>query len=80
MATKSRTRPWERFVRAYMAGYHAGETSREIGYRLELSPVTVVIYASRLRKRGVKLPKLRERLDTVYLNGVILRSGRKGDE
>jgi hypothetical protein len=78
MRTIRRTRTWEKFVRVYMAGYHAGEKAREIGEQLNLHGLSVAVYAGRLRKKGVKLPKLNDRVNVARLNGIILNSKGRG--
>jgi hypothetical protein len=78
MRTIRRTRTWEKFVRVYMAGYHAGETARGIGEKLNLNGISVGVYAGKLRKKGVKLPKLSDRVNVARLNGIILNSKGRG--
>ena len=58
MKTKTRPneKPYERFVREYMAGYVAGEGAAQIAKRLETTEATVSVYAADLRGRGVALP------------------------
>lgn len=67
-------RPWEKFVRAYMAGYTAGETAAQIAARCETTPGALFVHANALRKQGVRLPRLKERFDAAFLNGIILRA------
>ena len=72
-----RERPYERFVREYMAGYAAGESKQEIAERLDTTPGTVEVCASQLRGMGVRLPMFTDRLDVEFLNKLILKA-KKG--
>lgn len=79
MTSKSdaNARPWEKFVRAYMAGFAAGDTAEQIAARCETTKGALFVHASALRKQGVRLPRLKERFDAAYLNGIILRAKAK---
>lgn len=70
-------KPYTTFVREYMAGFSAGEDAAEIARRLDTTPQTMLVYASGLRKLGVTLPRLNERLDVEHLNRMIRRAKRK---
>lgn len=72
-----RERPYERFVREYMAGYAAGESKQEIAARLDTTPGTVEVCASQLRGMGVRLPMFTDRMDVEFLNKLILKA-KKG--
>lgn len=69
------SRPYEKFVRGYMAGYDAGETADQIAKRCETTKGALFVHAAFLRKHGVRLPKLADRLDASFLNRII--SGTK---
>jgi hypothetical protein len=72
-----RERPYEKFVREYMAGFAAGEDKREIAKRLDTTPATVEVCASRLRGIGVRLPMFTDRLDVEFLNRIVTKAKRK---
>ena len=76
MKTKTRPneKPYERFVREYMAGYVAGEGAAQIAKRLDTTEATVSVYAADLRGRGVSLPKFSDRFDARFLNRIIARA------
>lgn len=71
---KQGEKPYSTFVRRYMEGYHAGESAAAIARRLDTTEGALLVYACDLRKRGVRLPKLNERLDVDHLNQIIRRS------
>lgn len=72
-------RPYEKFVREYMTGYAAGESSEQIAKRCQTTKGALFVHAAYLRRQGVKLPKLTDRFDARYLNGII-RGFRKPSE
>jgi transposase len=71
--TRSNERPYERFVREYMAAFVAGESAAEVAKRLETTESTVSVYAASLRGKGVKLPRFSDRFDAKFLNQIIAR-------
>lgn len=75
--TTKHEKPYEKFVREYMAGYSDGEGKDEIAKRLDTTPATVSVCASQLRSLGVRLPMFTDRLDVQFLNGII-EGARKG--
>lgn len=75
--TRANERPYERFVREYMAAFVAGESAAEVAKRLETTENTVSVYAATLRGRGVRLPRFSERFDAKFLNQIISRA-KKG--
>lgn len=75
--TRANERPYERFVREYMAAFVAGESAAEVAKRLETTENTVSVYAATLRGRGVRLPRFSERFDAKFLNRIISRA-KKG--
>lgn len=79
MTSKSdgRLRPWEKFVRAYMAGYLLGESSTQIAKRCETTVNALFVHANHLRRLGVRIPRLSDRFDAAHLNGVIRTATRK---
>lgn len=74
---KKSGKPFERFVREYMAGFVAGETPRQIAKRLETTENALFVYAAQLRKNGVRLPKFTDRFDAKALNKIITKA-KKG--
>jgi transposase len=70
-------KPYTTFVREYMAGFVAGEGMAEIAKRLDTTENTVSVYAAGLRKQGVALPRLNERLDVGHLNSMIRNAKKK---
>lgn len=73
---KQGEKPYSTFVRRYMDGYYAGESAAEIARRLDTTEGSLLVYASDLRKKGVRLPKLNDRLDVDYLNQIIRRAAK----
>lgn len=69
-------KPYATFVRRYMEGYNAGESAKEIAKRLDTSEASLLVYASNLRREGVRLPKFNDRLDVNYLNSLIRKAVR----
>lgn len=76
MIRKSRDqeRPYERFVREYMAVFHAGGGPKEVAKALDTTPNTVGVTASVLRRNGVRLPRFTDRFDPGHLNAIIARA------
>lgn len=75
---KVNERPYERFVREYMAAFNAGEGPAELARRLDTTKNAIGVYAATLRKQGVRLPRFTDRFDAAYLNRIIKRVKRKG--
>jgi hypothetical protein len=73
MTSKSsgKDRPYSQFVRDYMEGYVAGESSPQMAKRCKTTLGGLFVHAATLRRQGVKLPKLSERFDAKYLNNII---------
>lgn len=69
-------KPYPTFVRQYMEGYYAGESAAEIAKRLDTTEGALLVYACNLRKSGVRIPKLNDRLDVDHLNGIIRRAAK----
>ena len=69
-------RPYSTFVRRYMEGYIAGESARDIAKRVATSEAAMLVHASNLRRAGVRLPKLNDRLDIGHLNRIIRKAVR----
>jgi hypothetical protein len=69
-------KPYSTFVRQYMEGYYAGESAAEIAKRLDTTEGALLVYACDLRKKGVRIPKLNDRLDVDHLNGIIRRAAK----
>lgn len=74
---RANERPYERFVRQYMAIYNGGGGPVEVAKALDTTANTVGVTASVLRSKGVRLPRFTDRFDAKYLNAVISRS-KKG--
>jgi len=70
---KGSGRPYAKFVHAYMAGYMSGEPLSAIAKRLGTTENALLVTASELRRRGVRLPKVRERFDSESLNRIVRR-------
>lgn len=70
---KGTGRPYAKSVHAYMAGYMSGESLGAIAKRLGTTENALLVTASELRRRGVRLPKVRERFDTESLNKIVRR-------
>lgn len=71
-----REKPFATFVRRYMEGYNSGESAKDIAASLDTSEASVLVYASNLRRAGVRLPKFNDRLDVEYLNSIIRKAVR----
>ena len=69
-------KPYSTFVRRYMEGYVAGESAKEIARRVATTEAAMLVHASNLRREGVRLPKLKDRLDVDYLNQIIRKAVR----
>lgn len=67
-------KPYSTFVRRYMEGYAAGESAAQIARRLDTTEASLLVHASNLRKDGVRLPKLNDRLDVKHLNRIIRKA------
>jgi hypothetical protein len=70
-------RPYATFVRRYMEGYVSGESASQIAKRLGTTEASMLVYASGLRRMGVKIPRLNDRVDVAYLNKIIRRKAVK---
>jgi hypothetical protein len=64
-------RPYSQFVRDYMEGYVAGDSSPQMAKRCKTTIGGLFVHAATLRRQGVKLPKLSERFDAKHLNTII---------
>ena len=69
-------RPYTTFIRRYMEGYVAGESGAEIAKRLGTTEAAMLVYASDLRRMGVKVPRLNDRVDVSYLNRIIRKAAK----
>jgi hypothetical protein len=69
-------KPYSTFVRQYMEGYVAGESAKDIARRVATSEAAMLVHASNLRREGVRLPKLNDRLDVDHLNKIIRKAVR----
>lgn len=72
-----RERPFELFVREYMAGFVAGESPRQIARRLETTENALFVYAAQLRRNGVRLPRFTDRFDAKALNKIIAKAKKE---
>lgn len=76
MKRSENEKPYTTFIREYMAGYVAGENAKQIARRLDTTENMVLVVACNLRKEGVKVPRLNDRLDVRHLNRIIAK-GKK---
>jgi hypothetical protein len=67
-------RPFSTFVRRYMEGYVSGESGAQIAKRLGTTEAAMLVYASDLRRIGVKVPRLNDRVDVAFLNRIIRKA------
>ena len=74
---RNNERPYERFVREYMAAFVAGENAASVAKRLDTTENTVSVYAATLRGKGDRLPRFTDRFDAKFLNQIIARA-KKG--
>lgn len=70
-------KPYTKFVREYMSGYYAGESAKQIAKRLDTTEASLIVTAGQLRKVGVRIPRLNDRLDVSHLNKIIARARRE---